>query len=1083
MLEDSQNLLARILLALAQGERNVEDARKEIANEDSYDIQAIFRTLDNNGDNHITPKDLQKYLLSKGLEVNFVEIKLLILFYDQDHDFSLTYGEIFKIIHPGKELPQLPKYKQDEELNVRVDRKLYNLLEKEILLSRSVLALFEEIKHKRDFNIHSAFHLLKYYACITGDSINTFLKNCGMEPTAGDVRAIVKRLDINKDDIIDFCEFHAFLGYPDCTFCCPCFPCPNCGVKYCPDCLQDIPCYLLGCDHKGMDSKMRCTSLEHNPGLEGASSLIFGSLGASKTGSFNKTKFSSRDEEEDEKNNNFSRNKTFGQNSKLNMKEYNNDNQFYPPGFNNGQNRQFYSPGQNGYNRGNISPEQFKLLQGLTNPEQLNKFMTISGIIDRQNSEEINLTDNLSLRLSPIRDFDPKDWGCRNCPCNIHSNPNVSCDCCTCDICPFKKDSNQEKQKQKQRIFPRVSLYSYSYSYEPDSSLPNSSFLSNSFGLNNSMFMNNPKKRNVYFDKEVNKYKKTRANSSDDEKEYEDYMTKVRNIQDTFGNRNMVTSKNYNNNPLNNMIYNDEEANNNYNQDLNNNIDNNYERENNNININNVDFNQNEEEENIRTKKLFLQKLQRNEEINNENINIIKKMKKKKKGKKNLNNENYDNNENDDDNDNDNENEYGNENGDKNENGDYNKNGDYNENGDNNENRNDYGNQGNNENAYQNNVRPDQDLDSNQQQGINNYNTLGPNNNKFNNNNSQNFGMSRTSPITYHGVGVGGNNIPNNNNYNINNDNNDNNNNIDNNDNNNNDIDNIDNNNNKIHGSDPFGITTKTIYNIDKRTINNNRRNQRNNKSKIDEESEEEISNNNYLYKSNKEIIDEQERNFIEYLKALIKSEREIEFARRDLMRQRDFNGEDAFRLFEVEGTNVVTRKDLIYGLKLLGIKPTKNQITIIFNKYDLNGNNFMEYDDFFDMVISFKDEDRKEEEKRKPNRKIGNRKIEIFHPRTRELYKKLFLVIIDEEERLEQLKQSLNINDDIMKEIFRKINVDQDGICNKNEFANYCLRNRICKERKDAYLAFIRLNKNRDGGLDRKEFNSELKSSILQNN
>ena len=72
-------------------------------------------------------------------------------------------------------------------------------------------------------------------------------------------------------------------------------------------------------------------------------------------------------------------------------------------------------------------------------------------------------------------------------------------------------------------------------------------------------------------------------------------------------------------------------------------------------------------------------------------------------------------------------------------------------------------------------------------------------------------------------------------------------------------------------------------------------------------------------------------------------------------------------------------RKHYFHEYQLLGIKPTKNQITIIFNKYDLNGNNFMEYHDFFDMVISFKDEDRKEEEKRKPNRKIGNRKIEIF--------------------------------------------------------------------------------------------------------
>ena len=126
-----------------------------------------------------------------------------------------------------------------------------------------------------------------------------------------------------------------------------------------------------------------------------------------------------------------------------------------------------YPYGMNGY-RG-MSPEQYQLLQGLTNPEQLNKFMTMSNILDRQNSEEINLTNNLSLRLSPLRDFNPRDWGCKNCPCNIHSNPNVSCDCCTCNVCPFKDTNNYNKVKQKTKLFPRVSLYSYSYSYEPDS--------------------------------------------------------------------------------------------------------------------------------------------------------------------------------------------------------------------------------------------------------------------------------------------------------------------------------------------------------------------------------------------------------------------------------------------------------------------------------------------------------------------------------------------------------------------------------------------------------------------------------------
>ena len=607
MSADTQNLLARILLALAEGERKVEDARKEISNEDAYDIQAIFKTLDNNGDNYITPKDIQKYLNSFELEVNFMEVKLLILFYDQDHDFSLTYGEIFKMIHPGKEYPKIPKYKNEDELNERVNRKLYNLMEKEIVMARTLLALLEDIKHKRDFNIHSAFHALKYYACITGDSINIFLKQCGMRPTAGDIRAIVRRLDINKDEIIDFCEFHAFLGYPDCTFCCPCFPCANCGVKYCDECLQDIPCYLLGCDHKGMDSKMRCTSAEHNPGTGGGVSSLIGSILPSR--SMRKTKPISG-EGEDEENENKYLSSMRGK-GKYGMGK----NQMNQMGVGNTQNGQFFNNGRNGFNKLGMSPEQYNLLQGLTDPEKLNKFMTISGIIDRQNSEGINITKNLSLTLSPIRDFDPKEWGCRDCPCNIHSNPNVSCDCCVCDLCPDKsKNKDEQTGKQKQKIFPRVSLYSYTYSYDPDNSGPNQSFLSTTAELNSLTNMNSPKKGNIYFDKEENKYK-TMVNSSDEEQENE-YMNKINNIRNKIDQ--LYNNKNKSgqfNNPPNSMIYSDEMSN------MKTYSDNN-ERQNieNNININqNIEENITEEKRKEFFKKRIakLQKMNRNEEEEN----------------------------------------------------------------------------------------------------------------------------------------------------------------------------------------------------------------------------------------------------------------------------------------------------------------------------------------------------------------------------------------------------------------------------------------------------------------------------------
>jgi Ca2+-binding EF-hand superfamily protein len=854
-------------------------------------------------------------------------VKLLILFYDQDHDFALTFGEIFKIIHPGKEFPNLPEYIRSQELNPRVDTKLYNLLEQEVLMARNVLALLDELKNKRDFNIHSAFHALKYYACITGDSVNLFLKNCGMEPTTGDIRAIIKRLDINKDEIVDFCEFHAFLGYPDCSFCCPCFPCPNCGIKYCEECLNDIPCYLLGCDHKSMNSKMRCTSIEHNPNIDKFNSLMNSknmNLNSSKfnwNNSLYKSKLRMNEEEENEKNKN----------------DFKNKNK-YP-----------FMKNNNGL-PGNISPEQYNLLQGLTNPEQLNKFMKINDILDRQNSEPIKITNNLSLRLSPLRDFDPKDWGCKNCPCNIYGNPNVPCNCCTCNICPNRKIQDANKAPIKQRKFPKINLYSYTYTYEPDINNETNSDI-----FNPKMNISNRNKDSPY----TNKNGKTMANSSDEEKDY-----------------NLTKNKNrYNNGFQNGIIYSDDAMN----------MNKNY-RFNNNRSINN------DEQENIN-------------DINNNNINDINEKQQLNKIYRYDENNNKNNNE-------DNEEKNINENGEENK----------------------------NQTEPNDNININNNLD-------NNYNTYSPNNdnnqeNPFNrNNNNQNSNipdnvMYKTSPESF--------NIGNNKK-------------------------------NSLYDSLGFKLT-KTV------NLNLNQNSQINSQVPKEEENEDDFysSRRNIYNKSQKEIIDDEELKFLKYLKALIKSEREIEFARRDLMRQKDFNGEDAFRLFEVAGTGVVTMVDLIFGLKLLGVKCTQNQIKLIFNVYDLEGNGVLNYSDFFDMVIAYKDEDRKEEERRKANRNVGNRNINIFSPKTRELYKKLFLVIIEEEERLEELKLKLEINDDLIKGVFNRINIDGDWICDKYEFVNYCLRNKVCKEKKDAYLAFIRLNRKRDGGLDIKDISVGLKSSVL---
>ena len=115
-----------------------------------------------------------------------------------------------------------------------------------------------------------------------------------------------------------FCEFHSFLGFPDCTFYCPYFHCGNCGVKYCENYLKDILCYLLGCDHKGMDSKIKCTSIEHNSSL-GLMTSLYDSVNKTYPSSLNKSKFISKrgNNEEDEKNDYNFKTKGKGKNSNI----------------------------------------------------------------------------------------------------------------------------------------------------------------------------------------------------------------------------------------------------------------------------------------------------------------------------------------------------------------------------------------------------------------------------------------------------------------------------------------------------------------------------------------------------------------------------------------------------------------------------------------------------------------------------------------------------------------------------------------------------------------------------------------------
>ena len=260
--KDTEGRLATLLSKIAEEEEKVESFRTKLAKNEDYDPIIVFRTLAQTNPTKIFPKDIVNFLKDKGIYIEEIEAKFTLFFYDQDHDDSLTYSELFNLL--GSKRSGKVNFNKNEKIPLSLSVALRDLLETEIKFSRTIFSILKNLQQTNEFKIHDIFHALKDYVVVTEESLSIFLSNSGRNYTQKNIKLIFNRLDINKDGIIDFCELHAFFGFPDCGYCCPCSPCKNCGAKYCKNCLGNVPCYLLGCDHSGYKSLMECKSAYHS---------------------------------------------------------------------------------------------------------------------------------------------------------------------------------------------------------------------------------------------------------------------------------------------------------------------------------------------------------------------------------------------------------------------------------------------------------------------------------------------------------------------------------------------------------------------------------------------------------------------------------------------------------------------------------------------------------------------------------------------------------------------------------------------------------------------------------------------------
>ena len=381
---ETEARVAKILLYLAESEHNIEINRKYLSDSLEFDPYQIFKIFDKDYKNRIDICNIIDFLNYKEIYANECEISLLIFFYDQDNDGSLSYPEFLNLIQSEKSIIKTNRNSNIKELPYNIEYSLGNLLEKEIELSRQLIPLLEELRNRNDFNIHNIFHLIKGYSSITPQNLRDFLLKNKADFIQDDVKTIMKRLDINHDGRIDLCEFHSFFGFPSCVNCCSLNPCSKCGCCCCQECYCD-PCYSrCNLTKKSVSSKNIFVGKIPSNDLTKKTEDIL-----NNTGLFNN-----------------SNNSTFYKSNILSDRYNNND--FMTPLIKKNINQNLSSS--------NYIPN-YKFKENYIKPNYNQN-------IQKDNFIGNNINPNLSLRLSPQRKYPPLNtcYTCKNNPCICPKN-------------------------------------------------------------------------------------------------------------------------------------------------------------------------------------------------------------------------------------------------------------------------------------------------------------------------------------------------------------------------------------------------------------------------------------------------------------------------------------------------------------------------------------------------------------------------------------------------------------------------------------------------------------------------------------
>ncbi len=249
-------------------------------------------------------------------------------------------------------------------------------------------------------------------------------------------------------------------------------------------------------------------------------------------------------------------------------------------------------------------------------------------------------------------------------------------------------------------------------------------------------------------------------------------------------------------------------------------------------------------------------------------------------------------------------------------------------------------------------------------------------------------------------------------------------------------------------------------------------------KNKYSQKNTSFMGSTNFETKKNYKYNSYEQQQFNDFLKKLMTVESEIEKIKIELSLNPDFNCEDVFRIFELDGRGFLDQDDLKYGLNLLNIYPTKNEIRLLIKRFDLQKQGCINFADFFDIIVPFEKDYRTTVEQRLPRSCCPCRCIDVFSLGTINTLKKLFNFIIKAESEINNLRRTLGSLRIKLRDVFGVLDFANRGFFNNSDLVLYAQKENInTGDEKDMDLLFIRLDKNRNGKIDYREVEDELQT------